>query len=87
MGFVGPAQQAGAIDLVVNGSFENNNGFNGNNSGFGWYNDSDANVFDVYDHVAQSYNPAGTLDPPGQVNGTSIRLASATRPASTKTWT
>ena len=52
LAFVGPAS---AQNLIENGSFEQNNGFDGANSGFGWLNDSDANVFDVYSHSTQVY--------------------------------
>ncbi len=49
LSFVGGAD---AQELIVNGSFENNNGFDGNNSGFGWSHASgDPNVFDVYNYT------------------------------------
>ena len=53
--FVGPAAPASAVELLQNGSFEMNNGFDGDNSGFGWQNPNDALVFDVYSYSTQVY--------------------------------
>ncbi len=47
-----------AIELLTNGSFEQNNGFNGNNSGFGWttvFGTDTTLGFDVYDHTSQVF--------------------------------
>lgn len=55
MSFVGPAEEARGVELIANGDFELNNGLNGDNSGFGWYNDSDPLVFDVYSHTTAVY--------------------------------
>ena len=52
------AGEASATELVVNGSFEDNNGFNGDNSGFGWetvQGDDTSLGFDVYSHTSQVY--------------------------------
>lgn len=53
--FVGSAHSA---EFVVNGSFEDNNGFNGDNSGFGWTTTQGTETslgFDVYSHSTQVY--------------------------------
>ena len=60
MAFVGSVPEAhGAItEQVTNGSFENNNGFNGNNSGLGWETVEGEDLtlgFDVYSHTTQVY--------------------------------
>ena len=41
-----------AANAIVNGSFEESNGFNGTNDGFGWVSANGfADVFDVYSHT------------------------------------
>ena len=64
LAFVG---QTHAVEMVVNGGFEMNNGFNADNSGFGWttVDGSDTTLgFDVYSHTSQVYYdgpaPAGS---------------------------
>lgn len=57
-GGVSFCEPALANELVINGSFENNNGFNGDNSGFGWTTTQGADTslgFDVYSHATQVY--------------------------------
>ena len=55
LAFVG---QASAVEMVVNGGFEMNNGFNVDNSGFGWTTVDGTETslgFDVYSHTTQVY--------------------------------
>ena len=55
MAFVGSAD---AQELVVNGGFETNNGFNADNSGLGWTTVAGTDTalgFDVYSHTTQVY--------------------------------
>ena len=47
--------EAPAVELLQNGSFEMNNGFNGDNEDFSWVNPDGIPVFDVYDHSSQVY--------------------------------
>ncbi len=63
------AGQSDAANLIINGSFEQNNGFNGDNSGFDWttvQGDDTSLGFDVYSHTTQVYYsglaPAGSGD-------------------------
>lgn len=64
--FVGPAAPVAAVELLQNGSFEMNNGFDGDNSGFGWQNPNDALVFDVYSHSTQVYYEGPAPDNAGE---------------------
>ena len=61
LSFVG-ATTAPAVELIQNGGFETNDGFNGDNDGFGWMNSDGIPVFDVYSHSTQIYyeGPAPT---------------------------
>jgi hypothetical protein len=50
-----------AANVIVNGSFEENNGFNGTNTGFGWVSANGfADVFDVYSHTNQVWYDGDT---------------------------
>ena len=76
--FMGDAAPSSAVDLITNGGFENNSGFNGNNTGFGWFNDSDPLVFDVYDHSSQVYYSGAAPADAGQWYFHTVGIGDAT---------
>jgi len=60
------AMPAQGVEILQNGGFEMNDGFNGDNVGFSWDNDAGPPNFDVYSHATQVYYegaaPAGAGD-------------------------
>ncbi|MCA9186737.1 MAG: hypothetical protein KDA99_14015, partial [Planctomycetales bacterium] len=64
--FAGSVPSSSGAELIGNGSFEENDGFNGNNVGFDWLNDTGPRNFNVYNYSSQVYYegpaPAGAGD-------------------------
>ncbi len=62
LAFLGGVSDSSGVELIQNGGFEMNNGFDADNSGFSWLNSDGAPVFDVYSHSSQVYyeGPAPT---------------------------